>query len=50
MKRYSAISYKQAYTNASYGYGMAIGAVVFIISFILSAVVNKVTARDVIEH
>ncbi len=42
--------YKQAYTNASYGYGMAIGAVVFIISFILSAVVNKVTARDVIEH
>ena len=42
--------YKQAYNNASYGYGMAIGAVVFIISFILSAVVNKATARDVIEH
>ena len=41
--------YKQAYDNASYGYGMAIGATVFIISFILSAVVNSVTKREVIE-
>lgn len=37
--------YKQAYTNSSYGYGMAIGAVVFIFSFALSAIVNKVTKR-----
>lgn len=42
--------YKQAYDNASYGYGMAIGATIFIISFFLSAVVNKVTHRDVIEY
>lgn len=42
--------YKQAYNNASYGYGMAIGAVVFIISFVLSALVNKVTSREVIEY
>ena len=33
--------YKQAYTNSSYGYGMAIGAVVFIFSFALSAIVNN---------
>lgn len=41
--------YKQAYTNSSYGYGMAIGAMIFIFSFALSAVVNKVTQRDVME-
>ena len=41
--------YKQAYTNSAYGYGMAIGAVIFIFSFILSAVVNKVTKRDVLQ-
>ena len=38
--------YNQAYTNSSYGYGMAIG---FIFSFILSGIVNKVTERDVLE-
>lgn len=38
--------YKQAYDNATYGYGMAIGAVVFIFSFILSALLNKATERD----
>lgn len=42
--------YKQAYNNASYGYGMAIGAVVFIVSFVLSALVNKATSREVIEY
>ena len=41
--------YKQAYDNASYGYGMAIGAVVFVVSFLLSAVINHVTKRDVIQ-
>lgn len=41
--------YQEAYTNSSYGYGMAIGAVVFIFSFALSAVINAVTKRDVIE-
>ena len=38
--------YKQAYTNSSYGYGMAIGVMVFLFSFILSAIVNHVTKRD----
>lgn len=41
--------YKQAYTNSSYGYGMAIGVVVFVFSFVLSAVVNQVTKREPLE-
>lgn len=41
--------YKQAYTNSSYGYGMAIGAVVFVFSFALSALVNAVTKREPLE-
>ncbi len=41
--------YKQAYTNSSYGYGMAIGVVVFIFSFGLSALVNLVTKREPLE-
>lgn len=41
--------YKQAYTNSSYGYGMAIGVVVFLFSFALSAIVNWVTKRETLE-
>lgn len=41
--------YQEAYTNSSYGYGMAIGAVVFIFSFILSAIINAATKRDEIQ-
>lgn len=41
--------YKQAYDNASYGYGMAIGVVVFLFSFILSALINRATDREVLE-
>ena len=41
--------YKQAYTNSSYGYGMAIGVVVFLFSFGLSAIVNFVTKREPLE-
>ena len=41
--------YKQAYTNSSYGYGMAIGALVFLFSFGLSALVNAVTKRETLE-
>ena len=37
--------YKQAYGNGAYGYGMAIGVVVFIFSFVLSGIVNKITDR-----
>ncbi|MGL5540807.1 MAG: carbohydrate ABC transporter permease [Erysipelotrichaceae bacterium] len=42
--------YKQAYTNSSYGYGMAIGVVVFLFSFGLAATVNGVTKRDHLEY
>lgn len=41
--------YKQAYTNSSYGYGMAIGVIVFLFSFVLAAIVNWVTRREPIE-
>lgn len=41
--------YDQAYTNSSYGYGMAIGVVIFIFSFALSGIVNGVTKRDTME-
>lgn len=42
--------YKQAYTNSSYGYGMAIGVVIFLFSFALSALVSLVTKREVQEY
>lgn len=41
--------YQEAYTNSSYGYGMAIGSVVFLFSFGLSAILNAVTKREPIE-
>lgn len=41
--------YKQAYTNSTYGYGMAVGVVVFTFSFALAAIVNKVTKREPLE-
>lgn len=41
--------YKQAYSNGAYGYGMAIGVVVFLFSFLLAGVVNKITDREVYE-
>ncbi|MFC0266132.1 carbohydrate ABC transporter permease [Alloscardovia macacae] len=41
--------YQQAYTNSSYGYGMAIGVVIFLYSFIMSLVVSRATKRDVVE-
>ena len=41
--------YKQAYGNGAYGYGMAIGVVVFFFSFVLAALVNKITDREVYE-
>lgn len=42
--------YQQAYTNSSYGYGMAIGVVVFLFSFGLSAIISFATKRDVLEY
>ncbi|MBQ4067067.1 MAG: sugar ABC transporter permease [Clostridia bacterium] len=37
--------YKQAYTNSSYGYGMAIGTVVFLFSFAAAGAVNLLTRQ-----
>lgn len=42
--------FKQAYTNSSYGYGMAIGVVIFIFSFGLSGIVSYITKRDILEY
>ncbi len=42
--------YNQAYTNQSYGYGMAIGVVVFVFSFFVSALVSFATKRDVLQY
>lgn len=42
--------YDQAYTNSSFGYGLAIGVVVFLFSFILSGIVHKATDRDIIQY
>lgn len=42
--------YKQAYTNQSYGYGMAIGVVIFIFSFALSGLISAVTNREILEY
>ena len=36
--------------NGLYGYCMAIGVVIFLFSFALSALVNKVTEREVLEY
>lgn len=42
--------YKQAYNNASYGYGMSIGVVVFTFSFLLSGIISKITKRDTLQY
>nr|WP_066191733.1 sugar ABC transporter permease [Gracilibacillus timonensis] len=42
--------YDQAYGNSTYGYGMAIGVVVFTFSFILAAIVSRITKRTVLEY
>jgi N-acetylglucosamine transport system permease protein len=42
--------YDQAYSNSSYGYGMAIGVVIFLFSFIMSLIVNRATKREVLQY
>lgn len=42
--------YEQAYSNSAFGYGLSIGVVVFLFSFILSAVVHRITKRDIIQY
>ena len=41
--------YKQLITTHHMDYGMAIAAVVFIFSFILSFIINRATERDTLE-
>lgn len=41
--------YQEAYTNSSYGYGMAIGVMVFLFSFALAGILNAATKRPEIE-
>ena len=42
--------YNQKNLGGGYGYAMAIGVVIFLVSFGLSALVNKVTERDILEY
>ena len=41
--------YNQKNLGGGYGYAMAIGVVIFLVSFGLAALVNKATAREVLE-
>ncbi|MFI7703874.1 carbohydrate ABC transporter permease [Nonomuraea sp. NPDC049480] len=41
--------YRQAYTNSSYGYGMAIGVVIFAFSFLVSLLVSRATRRQPLQ-
>ena len=42
--------FEQAYTNSAYGYGLAIGVVVFLFSFILTAIISRITKRDIMQY
>ena len=42
--------YNQKNLGGGYGYAMAIGVLIFLVSFGLSALVNKVTEREVLEY
>lgn len=42
--------YDQAYTNSSFGYGLAIGVITFLFSFVLSAIIHKATEREIIQY
>ena len=44
------LSFMYAQKDAGlYGYSMAAGVIIFLFSFLLSALVNKVTQREVLE-
>ncbi|MET0419684.1 MAG: hypothetical protein ABW022_27015 [Actinoplanes sp.] len=42
--------YQQAYTNSSYGCGMAIGVVIFAFSFLVSLLVSRATRRPPLQY
>ena len=49
----SEVALNYMYNNAfagKYGFGMAIGVCIFVFSFALSAIINKVTERDVLQY
>ena len=49
----SEVALNYMYNNAfagKYGFGMAIGVCIFVFSFALSAIINKVTEREVLQY
>ena len=49
----SEVALNYMYNNAfagKYGFGMAVGVCIFVFSFALSAIINKVTERDVLQY
>ena len=42
--------YNQKNLGGGYGYAMAIGVALFLVSFALSALVNRVTRREALEY
>lgn len=42
--------YLEAYNHSNFGYGLAIGVVVFLFSFGLSALIYQATKRDIIQY
>lgn len=41
--------YIEAYENSSFGYGLAIGVIVFVFSFVLTAIIHRITKRDIVQ-
>ena len=41
---------RQAFTNSAYGYGMAIGVVTFLFSFLVAMLISHVTRREVLQY
>ncbi len=49
----SEVALNYMYNNAfagKYGFGMAVGVCIFVFSFALSAIINKITERDVLQY
>ena len=49
----SEVALNYMYNNAfagKYGFGMAVGVCIFVFSFALSAIINKVTERDILQY
>ncbi|MEG1639333.1 MAG: sugar ABC transporter permease, partial [Ruthenibacterium sp.] len=44
------VMYQQSYSAGNYGYGMAIGTFLFLFSFGLSLIIQKLTNKKVLEN